>query len=266
MNDVLTRVMRSWGYTWAGDLPPDLVCELDVLDRLLRAPPQEAGALAQHFVRPDLMLDLRDGVNEIAARRAIHDRNRNALETTQRLWTEQTNGASPSGLLPALQAMGVPDPDLWHRVILEHDKADSNQREAALWCIEQPACDRASIARYMADLVTSGRLVRAAQCGDIALLDRLRAVIEAVNDGKYPQAEIALSPRDAVAGEDQQFSMALAQLADLTGEARWPAPVGLFTDYPGRAPYPRDNWCLCSGALIAEPRAQDYFPDVPRAP
>ncbi|WGW03104.1 hypothetical protein [Tropicibacter oceani] len=258
--EVLTGVMQGWGHAGAETLPRALVQELTVLDRLLRASPQEAGALAQYFARPDLMLDLRDGVNEIAAHRAVHDRNRAAFEASQVMWEAQNRGQAPHGLLPVLRALNAPDPDLWHRVILGHDRTDPDQREAALWCVEQPGCDRASIALYMAELAAGDALLHAARRGDDRFLDRILTVIQGLNDGAYGQSELALDPVDAVAGDTQRFNTMLAALAEQTGAMRWPAPCGLFTEYAGRAPYARDHWCLRSGRLIAAPDVRDYFP------
>ena len=262
---ILNRFLTGWNHAGADMLTPQETLELALLDRLLRASPQEAGALAQLFTRPDLMLALRDEVQAVAHARAIHDRDRHAFEATLRLWLRQLTGTAPTDLAEALKGLGAEDPDLWHHVVLTHDRTDPAQRAAALWCIEQPGCDRATIAVYMADPATSDALRRAIETGETGYPNRVRAVIDALNDGRYPDAALALDPVDAVAHAAPGFAAMLTALAEQAGDRRWPDPCGLFTAYPGRAPRNRAHWDLSTGRLRAAPLRDDYI-DMDRVP
>jgi len=57
---VVTRICRSWGRPRLNDLSPDELRELWQLLQLVTAPPDRAGALAQRFANPAVVLDIRD--------------------------------------------------------------------------------------------------------------------------------------------------------------------------------------------------------------
>ena len=57
---VVTRICRSWGRPRLIDLSPDELRELWLLLQLVTAPPDRAGALAQRFANPAVVLDIRD--------------------------------------------------------------------------------------------------------------------------------------------------------------------------------------------------------------
>lgn len=262
---LIQRLLSAWDAHIPEALSTREMTELYLLDRLLRAEPGEAGRLAQLFCDPGAILALRDEVDRLAARRAIFDRDHNAYLATLAHWERTQRGDDPGALLMALQGLKVPDIDLWHRVVLEHDPKDPQQRAAALWCLRQRACDRATVAVYMAFLAADGRLQAAARNGDENYLDTVQDIVERWNSGYYRTCELALDPVDAIAHEAPRMTAALDELALLTGKRRWPDPHGIFLEYTGRKPGLRTNWSLRDGTLTRAPRMRDYV-DLPTHP
>ena len=260
----LAQILANWEAPTVHALSPARLGELYLFERLIRARADEAGALAQFFQRPDLVLDIRDQIGAIAARRRAFDAQQGAFEATLAAWKTQARVPRPAALLMALQALDHPDSDLWHRVVLGHDPRDAAQREAALWCVRQPSCDRATVACYMAFLGADGHLEAAARRGDSLWLAGVLAVIEGWNAGRYADHDIGLVPSDAVTEAGPILAAALDNLSEITGAPRWPDPRGMFTDYAGRSPRPRPAWCLRTGRLTAAPDPADYF-DTDRA-
>lgn len=269
----MRRILDSWqavaGGQAAGTKPLKTLSdarltELYLLDQLLRGAPGLAGALAQQFRNPDILLVLRDQITTIDQRRAAFERQRDAFEATRRAWENQTQKLRPSALLTALQALDWPDSDLWHKVVLAYDPGDPAQREAALWCAQQHSCDRATVARYLASLAMDGQLDAALTRGDHTWLSGARTVIENWNTGKYTRQALALEPPNAVVAAAPHFSDALDRMAGTTGQPRWPDPHGAFAEFHGRASRPRDNWCLDTGQLMAPPALNDYVEDQDR--
>ncbi len=257
----LSQVIVAWGRPAPSALSRDELVELFILARLLRATPQEAGELAQAFRRPDAILDVRDAVKEQVARRAIFDRGYAAFEATRQLWRQQGQGAEVS-LLGLLQALPSPDPDLWHHVVLQHDPKDPDQRAAALWCLRQRSCDRATVALYLSWISADGRLEQAARDGDRSYLDALREIVGTAAQEGYLSQELALSPKAAVAESGAAVAATLKHVSEVTGDARWSLPKGLFVEYDGRAPMPRAHWDVANGALRRAPDLHDYV-DLP---
>lgn len=253
----LSRVLAAWDSPPHDALSVEETTELYLLAELLKAPADRAGELAQLFQRPDIVLDMRDTVLRLARKRAIFDRQRAAFDATATAWQggHQTAGQAEP---PGIRELAAPDPDLWHRVVAEHDRTDPEQRSAALWCVRQTTCDRATVALYLACLAADGGLQAAALRGDTAFLDSVLGVIQAWNAGDYQVQELALDPPDSVAHDGARFAQALAELAILTESGRWPEPCGAFTEYHGRAPRSRAHWCLRSGRLIQAPDPADY--------
>lgn len=261
----LRRVMQIRGQSSIAALTRDDTVELYTLHRLLLAPADEAGTLAALFHRPDMMLGIRDEVARMAARRAEHDRNKAVFDATDRLWRSLPWAGGPVGLLLSLQSLETPDPDLWHKVVLEHDPSCPEQRAAALWCVRQRSCDRATVAAFLAAVMLDGRLAAAARRGDRIWLDAVLDVIEAWNSGTYKTQALALSPADCLMGRASEVSQALNALAKITGEACWPEPQGLCVEYKGRAMLPRDNWCVAKGRMLSPPVLPDYIPTYHQA-
>lgn len=265
-NGAIASILRRFLASWAARVPevlaPDELADLWLLDQVLRASPGDAGRLAQLFLAPGAILALRDEVDRLAAKRAIFDRDHAAYLATQAHWEKVLRGDDSGSLLMSIQSLKVPDIDLWHRIVLEHDPGDPQQRAAALWCLRQRGCDRATVAAYLAFLAADGRLQAAARLGDEVYLDTVHDIIERWNAGFYRVTELALSPVDAVAGDAPRMTATLDELARLTGQRRWPDPHGVFTDYPGRPPGLRSNWSLRDGSLTEAPRLRDYV-DLP---
>lgn len=255
----LSRILDTWNVPTLHALAPDRLRELYLLDRLLRARPDEAGALAQLFERPDVVLDIRDQIAAIGQRRKAFETQRDAYQATLDAWINQPSVPRPSALLLSLQALDRPDIDLWHKVVLHHDPFDPAQREAALWCVRQLSCDRATVAAYFAFLSADGHLEAAARRGETLWLNAVLSVIGNWNAGRYTTREIGLDPTDSVVSAAPVLSAALDRLADITQTPRWPDPQGLFAEYAGRAPRPRDNWCLRSGTITHAPDPNHYF-------
>ncbi|MFZ5964557.1 hypothetical protein ACOXXX_16545 [Thalassococcus sp. BH17M4-6] len=255
----LDRTLQIWQVPTVHALGDTRLIELYVLAQLVQAPPDRAGALAQLFAHPAKVLDLRDRISALSARYDTFQRQRDAYQATLLAWTNQPPVLRPSALLTSLQGLEKPDIDLWHRVVLEHDPRDPAQREAALWCARQPQCDRATIAAYLSLLAADGHLEAAARQADTLWLKGVLSVIEAWNAGVYTRCELGLTPEDAVSQSAPILSHALDRLAELSGEPRWPEPQALFTEYRGRAPLPRDHWCLRSGAIVTAPNRAHFF-------
>ncbi|MDJ0822387.1 MAG: hypothetical protein QNJ09_11345 [Paracoccaceae bacterium] len=234
------------------------VRELFLLNQLLRVTPGEAGQLAQLFQRPDVVLDLRDQITQDLIRQAEFDRQHAIFNAALEVWRSDKDGS----MREMLAALPCDDIDLWHHVVLNHDPHDAEQRQAALWCVQQAGCDRATVASWLTYLATDGHLMTAAVTGDTAYLQAVRDVIDAWNAGTYKRQSLALAPTDSLVGAAQPFQAALEELAQVTDSDRWPLPFGAFVEYTGRTPRPRDAWCLESGRLRTAPRAEDYLTDI----
>lgn len=61
---MLSQVMAQWQVTDVLRLTDDQARELWLVERLLRASPEEAGALSHNFTKPDALLAMRDRVAE----------------------------------------------------------------------------------------------------------------------------------------------------------------------------------------------------------
>ncbi|SMX39248.1 hypothetical protein [Maliponia aquimaris] len=250
---ILARVLDSWQMADTADLPRDLTITLTLLERLLTADPGEAGRIAQMFRRPDLVLALRDEIDEVAQVRAAYDRAFAAFQATR---VVQAADPAPRDLVEAFLSMGVPDIDLWHRIVTEHDPDSPALRRAALWCVLQPQCDRATVAAYLARVTHEGQLTRAARRGDRAYLDRVARVIRNYNAGAYTRQELAFVP---AAGAAQSQAEELDALADLTRTPRLPDPHCAVIALDGRKPRPRPAWDLANGRLVRPPMRADYL-------
>lgn len=250
---ILSRMLTGWQVSDLNELPPDLTAALTLLERLLTSDPGEAGRLAQFFQRPDLVLGLRDETDRIARVRERYDRAFAAFEATRVM---QAAYPAPRDLRQALESLGTPDTDLWHRIVMEHDPSDPAQRDAALWCVTQANCDRASVAAYFARLPDGAQLQNAALDGDEAFLQRIKYLISRCNASYYTVQEIAFTPPPDAAN---RLSQELDALAALTEEARWPDPQCVLRPMEGRAPRPRRTWDLTAGRLTAPPHRSDYL-------
>lgn len=249
---IVLRVIQERGCSGPGDISDNTTTELVLLLRLLRAKPGEAGALAQLFQHPDVVLDLRDEVMAVMHRRAAYDRDFAALEATQALWS--AGRTRFDSLRSALAALGTPDQDLWHRVVL-HDGAGA----AALWCVSQPTCDRATIAAFMQAVVRQDALFAALDRGDQNYLETVQAVLKRWNVGGYGLSEIAYQPEAGDPDWAKALSAAFDRLAEQTGKQRLPDPCGLFSPVQGRAPRDRSHWDLEEARLVSPPDASAYL-------
>lgn len=256
---ILSSVAAHWGVEDPARLTDAQVLELHLFDRLLTGTPEEAGRLAQLFRNPDQALTLRDAIGALARYRSDFDEQLAALEATRNVWAAQAATPRPSALLQALRQLDGADPDLWHKVVTEHDPRDAGQAAAAQWCALRGDCDQATVAIYLAGLAAGGRLGAAARAGDERWLAGVRQVILQWNSGHYRRNEIALDPPEAVREAGKPFAAALERLAALTGRPRWEEPRGVFTDYSGRSPRPRTAWDLKTGRLRRAPDPGDYF-------
>ncbi|MGP6087617.1 hypothetical protein [Antarctobacter jejuensis] len=250
---ILSRMLTGWKVSDLSELPDDLTMALSQLERLLNADPDEASRLVQQFQRPDLVQGLREEIDRIAADRARYERALAAFRATIRL---QATATAPRDLGDALQSLGVPDTDLWHRIVLEHDPADPVQREAALWCVSRPNCDRATVAAYFSRLPENAQLVAAALDGDNAFLQRVKHLISRSNAAYYTMSEIAFKPMPETAS---RLATELDALAALTNEPRWPDPQSALETLEGRDPRPRRGWDLATGRLTEPPHRADYL-------
>ncbi|WP_299935695.1 hypothetical protein [uncultured Pelagimonas sp.] len=251
----LMGFMQGWKTQNLASLTETQRAELYLINTMLRASPGEAGRLAQLFARPDTMLDLRDEIDLIALRRAAFDRDYNAFLATQTLWD---SNAGPRPLRDTLISLQAEDVDLWHHVVVHHDLRDPDQRKAALWCLQQPACDRATLAAYFGRLTKEQFLRSSGAQADPAYLRAVQKLINDWNAGLYKEHEIALLPPDSVATLQPFFDIELNHLVEETGTI-WPNPHCIFVEFIGRPPRPRDHWELRTGQLSEPPRQQDYF-------
>ncbi|MBS0125821.1 hypothetical protein [Thetidibacter halocola] len=258
ISQIVCRIMSGWKTPSVVALSRDDLVELILLRRLLRAGAHEAGALAQLFVRPDAVLDLRDEVQRIAAFRASHDRDMRALEATRRLWSQMRSEGHGASLVAALERLDASDIDLWHRIVAEHDPADPAQRAAAFWCVRQTACDRSTLALFLTMLVENEAIPKAAQARDKALLETVAAILTQWDAGAYATAELASLPAARLDAARRGLTALLDGLAQRPGMRRWPDPVGLFEARAGRAPRPRGHWDLARGMILRAPDPADY--------
>ncbi|WP_300532718.1 hypothetical protein [uncultured Mameliella sp.] len=250
---ILGRILDSWKVTDLAELPPDLTIALTQLERLLKADPGEAGRIAQMFQRPDVVLSLRDEIEKIAEARATYDRAFAAFQATRLMFAASPK---PGNLTEALQSLGTVDRDLWHRILLEHDPTDPAQRSAALWCVSQPECDRATVAAYLSSLPEEAQLQNAEIDGDLGFLGQVRRIIDNCNAGIYRTQELAYTPDS---GSAAALARELDGLAVLNREPRWPDPQCLSVLYEGRDPRPRPAWDIALGRLVAAPNRADYL-------
>jgi hypothetical protein len=250
---ILSRVLDSWKISDLGTLPHDLTVTLTLLERLLTADPSEAGRIAQMFQRPDVVLGLRDEIDRIGRLRTAHDLAFAAYQATRRLHGLHP---APRNLVQALTALSTTDADLWHSVVRAHDPSDPAQRDAALWCVSQPTCDRATLACYLARLPDGAQLQNAALDGDRAFVDRIRNLIRLCNSGTYTRQELSYAPPPHTA---QRLAQELDALSAITGEPRYPDPQCVFQVMEGRAPRPRPAWDLRAGRVTRAPNRADYL-------
>ena len=251
---LLKRMICIWGHKSVETLSLGEVLELYVLFQLLDADKVMAGDLARLFRQPDAVLALREQLYAVG-RAEERCRQTQALAHTDMLW--QTGRAS-GGLL-GLESLCVDDPDLWHRVVLEHDAGNPASRATALWCVRQPGCDRSTVALYLSEVARTRSLSAAAQRGDRAFCEGIEQVLRQWRDEVYPRGGIGLAD-DAIGPEaEPAFARELDALAEITGHRRLPDPEGLATHHPGRAPLPRPAWCPTTGLLLSAPRSADYL-------
>lgn len=251
----LMGFMQGWKTQDLAKLSKTQRSELYLINTLLRTTPGEAGRIAQLFSRPDTMLDLRDEIDLITLRRVAFDRDYDAFLATQAFWDKN---ATPSSLLDAVQSLTAEDIDLWHHIVVHHDLRNPAQRSAALWCMQQKGCDRATLAAYFGRL-TKDQFLRSPEAqSDPAYLDTLQKLIHDWNNGTYKEHELALVSPNRVATLQPFFDIELNYLNDNFGTI-WPSPHCLFVEFDGRSPRLRDHWNLNTGTLNEPPRQQDYF-------
>ncbi|MHA6324657.1 hypothetical protein [Roseivivax sp. CAU 1753] len=256
ISTVIGHVVDLWQVPASEELSDTQVRELFMLDRLSAAAPAEAGRLAQEFRNPALAIDIRDQISALGKQRIAFERTRDAFEATQAL---AQSSLELSDMRQALDALGVADPELWHHIVIRHDPLDPRQRDAALWCVTRPECNRATVAQWFFDLVMDGTLESAAKRHDAAFLAAVQAVISAWNADVYCRNEIGLTPDDAVAASAMTIARRLDRVAELAGTTRWDMPCGMFESYPGRVARPRPAWDIASGQIVAAPEASDYL-------
>lgn len=252
---VLRRAMEGMPDSALRHLPASETLTLYLLDQVMRVSPEEAGRLAQMFQKPGDVLTLREEIDRIAWRRSQFDRDRSAYLATDMLWDRREDAAPPRGPAGALSALCVPDIDLWHHVVCHADLADPARRAAALWCLSQPDCDRATVSAFFARLVKEDRLLAMARAGDHPGLAAIRQLVEAWNGGTFRGRELAAADRSAL---EPRLSEMLDQVAEITGGRRWPDPHGIFAPCDGRAARPRPAWDHRSGQLRRAPELSHY--------
>lgn len=260
---VLERVLRLQQHYSLDGLSRTALTELYLLQQVLNADKGETGRLAQLFRRPDLVLDIRAEVDQVAETRARFDRGMAAFQTTWDLWSRLTQDQMSGALKDQLQALDSPDIDLWHHIVVTHAPDNPQQREAALWCLRQPGCDRATIAVFLAGLADTSQLVDAATTGDQSYLDAVHKIIKAWNAGTYKVQELSLDPQDVLVGQAARFSDMLDALAQSTNTQRWADPHGAFVPHSGRAIRARSSWTIQAGGLARAPTLLDYVDPDP---
>lgn len=253
------RILGSWGLETLEQANDDQITDLAAFVGLVTADGDVASRLAMHFRMPAQILEIRDQIAWITDRRARFERQRDAYQAARGLWMMR-RGKGAAGLLPLLRSMAAPDPDLWHHVITTCDLRDDHQRNAALWCLAQPDCAKATAATWLIRLVYEGSLARAAQRQDADTARALAPVLARWNGCGFADGELGLTPPDALARAATPLCTETEALSNATGISL-PVPRHLFDTLTGRAPHRRDNWCLVTGTLIAPPRIEDYLDD-----
>lgn len=253
----LQGFMHGWNVKDVAKLSKSQSSELYLINTLLRSNPGEAGRIAQLFARPETMLDLRDEIDVIALRRAAFDQDYNAFVATRDLWSRLAS--APQSLNAQLQALGAPDIDLWHHIVMTHDMADKDQRSAALWCLQQQEVDRATVAGFFGRLTKEGTLRKALAEGDTDFLACIQGLIRAWNDSFYKHSCLSLRPAFNLITLKPLFDLELEHLRLQDGDTGWVAPHCLFVNYEGRAPRNRGLWDVKGNGLTQPPRQADYF-------
>ncbi|MFY0621714.1 MAG: hypothetical protein JXQ89_08470 [Pelagimonas sp.] len=263
-NLAIARILKRFCDAWKAPSIQALrgceVLELYLLNMALRASPGEAGRLAQFFARPDTVLTLKDDVDLIVEKRAAWDRGQAAYLATQCLFRHQRSGLGMPSLLTALRTLSAPDPDLWHFVVSCHNPQDAAQRAAAIWCLQQPNCDRATAAHFLTGLAESDILITAALHNDMSFVIGVRDVISRWNAGGYTSHVLGFDPETTPTSSEAQLENMCANIARLTGATQYPVPHKIFTPLLGRAARNREHWDLKNGQINAQPVLVDYLP------
>lgn len=257
----VAKLMAARGLADLETAPKAALAELYLFCTVMRSSPGEAGRLSAAFVNPYQVLTIRDHLMTLHATRLQFERQRDTFEATRAIWLMR-NGVKGLRLRDSLERMAMPDPDLWHHIVLEHDAACPGQREAALWCVQQSACDRATVAAFLVNTALNGSLQRAARLGRTGFVRSVRRVIELWNAGWYCHHELALDPPDQIEQTRDTVVAALDTVARDMGGDPWPVPHGLFIRYEGRAVRRRDSWCLMTGTLLSPPKYEDYVDPI----
>ncbi|MCC1494280.1 hypothetical protein [Cognatishimia sp. F0-27] len=261
IGQVFSRMMARWRRHRVEELPDGEAAILCLIDALCRAEPDTAARLAQSFRRPDVLLKMRTEVHRLARERASYDRAFASLNETQALWQAKSFDQD-TGMVDALEAMTVPDLDLWHHIVLNHDPDDPAQRAAALWCVRQKACDRATVAAWLVLTACHGGFARRVRRDGPEFIDALRMVIERWNNGSYRTAELGLDPPDRLRPMGPRALNALSKAAQMLDLPPLAEPKGLFSDYRGRLARDRSFWCLASGRLLKAPTRKAFIGSV----
>ncbi len=257
---ILRRCLLACGAEDLNRLDAERRLTLYVLSQVLSSTPGDAARLADFFARPDAVLGLRDEVERIALDRAIYEQDLRLFRATEKLWVESFATMADGGCTPPdVRALGASDIDLWHHIVATHDPNQQAPREIALWCVERPGCDRATVALYLARIAGEGHLQAAWDRGDLAFLEAVRDLIDSWNAGSYRTCILGLTPPEALKDAAERVSAALQVIAHLDEDLDWVLPRGAFTPHPGRPPRPRAAWDLGHGLLRHSPARSDYM-------
>lgn len=257
LGQIVLRILNAWHKMNAAEATDIEIRELYLFCQVMKAEPQEAGPMLNLFLKPGKLLDIRDQLDTIRSARDRYETQRDTFEATRAVW-QMRSGKSDARLLDTMQRMAMPDPDLWHYIVTGHDTNKANQVEAATWCLQQPMCDKATIAAYFCRVVRLGLLKAAIEEKDDDYINMLLDVISRWNGAWYTNSELEWDFGDSAEDLETELSADLARVAEVTSSPPISDPVLMFRDYTGRKVRRRDNWSLVEGTLTSPPKIEDY--------
>jgi hypothetical protein len=257
LRHAVKRILNAWEMAGVEMASDDDILELYLYCRVMQANAPEAGRLAQLFLKPDQILDMRDHLQAIG--RAYHRfvTQASQFESVECLW--ENRHSFEGGLIEHLEALKQPDADLLHHIVLTHEPRFKPQMEAADWCLKSANCDKATVAAYFVRVIEDQLLVRALRVGDIAAIQRMSDILHLWNDGFYTQSELRLDLKGMASVYERGLFEEFETAKRLFPGVDLAKPMRLFKDYKGRPPRCRRNWSLTRGRMTSPPREEDYF-------
>ncbi|WP_146188623.1 hypothetical protein [Pseudoprimorskyibacter insulae] len=250
------RIMSAWEHSSPETATDSDILELFLFCRVMTTDAPEAGRLMQLFLKPELVLDMREHLLKVRLTHEMFERQRTQYEAARAVWQMRSDRAYK--LKDSLERLAVPDPDLWHHIVTTHEPRFKDQRDAAFWCLMQSSCDQATIAAFFMRVVEDQLLVRALRVGDTDCSDAIREIAQRWNGGYYTNSEFDLKMDNLAHVYQSGLADELSAAQRLFRQDPVDLPLRVFRDYMGRPPRDRSNWSLSRGTMMTPPREEDY--------